>query len=104
MPPYARRTNGDSGNINPRHQKSDSTEQMLAARLSLDGETVPRKTGLYLPPKLPFGRWRHIGRQLYLISNSTAWWLGDWLIYGEDEYSDRYVKAIEDTGLNYQTL
>jgi hypothetical protein len=62
------------------------------------------RTSLALPARIPLDEWRRIGRQIFAISNSSAWWLGDWLIYGQAEYPDRYKRAIEETGLDYQTL
>lgn len=60
--------------------------------------------GLCLPDGLPFGSWRELGGQVNLAANCSAWWLGDWLVYGEQNYSDRYKQAIIDTSLDYQTL
>src|SRR5262249_45169629 len=39
-----------------------------------------------------------------LIASYSAWWLGDWLIYGEQAYGDRYRQVVTDTSLGYQTL
>jgi hypothetical protein len=60
--------------------------------------------GLQLPRQLPFERWLGIGRQLSAMSTSTAWCLGDWLVFGESTYEGRYRQAIEQTSLDYQTL
>ncbi|MDA0638483.1 LmbU family transcriptional regulator [Nonomuraea sp. MCN248] len=65
---------------------------------------MTRRTSLSLPPGLPLSEWRHLGRQMYLIADSSAWWLGDWLIYGQTHYPDRYKRAITETSLDYQTL
>jgi hypothetical protein len=65
--------------------------------------TGPR-TGLDLPPRLPFERWLDIGIQLSAAATSAAWCLGDWLAYGEKAYASRYRRAIELTSLDYQTL
>ena len=48
--------------------------------------------------------WMRIGKALHVAADSTTWWLGDWLVYGQDRYPERYRKAIEDTSLDYQTL
>jgi hypothetical protein len=61
-------------------------------------------TGLNLPQRLPFEKWLHIGRLLSSVHTSSAWCLGDWLVYGESAYSGRYRDAIELCSLNYQTL
>jgi hypothetical protein len=38
------------------------------------------------------------------IVDSSAWWLGDWLVFGKKNYADRYQRAIRAAGLSYQTL
>jgi hypothetical protein len=60
--------------------------------------------GLRLPDQVPFSRWVQVGKQLADICSSSAWCLGDWLIYGEAAYRGRYREAIERTSLDYQTL
>jgi hypothetical protein len=75
----------------------------LSAPAEYDQYFMPR-TGIMLPRQLPYQKWIAIGRQLAAINTSSAWCLGDWLIYGEDAYSGRYRDAIEQTSLDYQTL
>lgn len=60
--------------------------------------------GLHLPRKFPYERWLAIGRQLSGLVTSSAWCLGDWLVYGEVMFSGRYREAIAQTSLDYQTL
>jgi hypothetical protein len=62
------------------------------------------RTSLHLPNKLTLERWVSIGRDLASTTSSTAWWLGDWLIYGETVFTGRYRNAIEQTSLDYKTL
>lgn len=64
---------------------------------------LPR-IGLQLPTQLSFDKWIRIGRQLSDVYTSSAWCLGDWLVYGEEAYTGRYRNAIEQTSLDYQTL
>src|ERR1700722_7401923 len=71
---------------------------------SLDRTAATRRVSLALPPELPIEEWVHVGRQIAVIADSSAWWLGDWLLYGECSYPDRYRRAIEETSLNPQTL
>ncbi|WP_225954748.1 LmbU family transcriptional regulator [Kibdelosporangium phytohabitans] len=73
-------------------------------RRSSPGAALTMRTCLALPARMPLDEWRRIGRQIFTISDSSAWWLGDWLIYGQSEYPDRYKRAIDETGLDYQTL
>jgi hypothetical protein len=53
---------------------------------------------------MSFDSWRQLGSRIAIVADSSAWWLGDWLLYGEQAYGDRYEQAIADTSLGYQTL
>ncbi|KUM93605.1 regulator [Streptomyces cellostaticus] len=64
-----------------------------------------QKSGMIFPQNLSERSWERIGTNLRELVNSSAWWLADWLIYGEATYGwRRYKEAIERTGLDYQTL
>ncbi|WP_320775473.1 LmbU family transcriptional regulator [Streptomyces sp. CRN 30] len=73
-------------------------------QVALDVRAATRRTALLLSPGLPLAQWRHLGRQMFVVTDSSAWWLGDWLIYGRREYPDRYRRALTESGLDYQTL
>lgn len=60
--------------------------------------------GLNLPKHLTFDQWERIGRQLQLADVAIQWWIGDWLVYGEHKWGDKYTQAIEVTGRREQTL
>jgi len=62
------------------------------------------RIGLHMPPDLEFGDWENAGRQLAGVVDSSSWWLGDWLVYGKENYADRYQRGIDAAGLKYQTL
>ncbi|MGH3897601.1 MAG: LmbU family transcriptional regulator [Pseudonocardiaceae bacterium] len=68
-----------------------------------DGVLLTR-VGLRFPVQLTFDEWERAGRQMAGLVNSSVWCLGDWVVYGEKEYVDRYRRAIEAVGLDYQTL
>lgn len=68
------------------------------------GHVVVPRIGLQLSHQLPFETWLGIGRHLAAVSTSSAWCLGDWLVYGQDSYPGRYRDALGWTGLDYQTL
>ena len=57
-------------------------------------------------PQAPmtYTQWAHAGQQLQRIARSVNWLLGDWLAYGEHHYGDTYTQAIEQTGLETQSL
>lgn len=74
--------------------------------LSFVGEqTKVHTSGMVFPQNLPERSWERIGASLRELTNSSAWWLADWLIFGETAYGwRRYREAVERTGLDYQTL
>jgi hypothetical protein len=76
----------------------------VPALVSPRGHVVVPRVGLRFPAQLPFEAWMAVGRQLSAVATSSAWCLGDWLAYGQDAYRNRYEKAVEGTGLDYQTL
>jgi hypothetical protein len=51
-----------------------------------------------------FDAWMQTGRRLSEFSNASTWWLGDWLLYGQRIFSNRYEQALKTTSLEYQTL
>ncbi|MFE9025053.1 LmbU family transcriptional regulator [Streptomyces iakyrus] len=67
-------------------------------------DVLTTRVGLRIPAALTFERWQHAGSQISRIVDSSSWCLGDWLVYGQEEFSDRYLRAIEACGLDYQTL
>ncbi len=73
-------------------------------RLRVDRIALTRRTALSLPENLPLDSWKQIGEQIHVISDASAWWIGDWLCFGRDKYPDRYKRAIGETSLEYQTL
>jgi hypothetical protein len=62
------------------------------------------RTSLSLPPALPLKAWQKVGADLHVIADASGWWQGDWLVYGQDRFPDRYQCALQETGLDYQTL
>lgn len=61
-------------------------------------------SGLELRPGLTYEAWVSVGCRIARISNASAWWLGDWVNYGERSYGTRYRAALRATALDYQTL
>jgi hypothetical protein len=62
------------------------------------------RTEISLPDGLSLNEWRRIGHHINVIYDSSAWWLGDWLVYGQLNYPSRYRDVIAETSLDYQTL
>lgn len=71
---------------------------------SSESSILVRECGLEFSCHISFERWEHIGGRLLAVASSSAWWIADWLLYGEDTYLDRYQEAARKTYLGYQTL
>jgi hypothetical protein len=74
-----------------------------AAR-SRHGVVRSTRTAVQFDPLTPFDVWEHLGGRMGVYANATAWWLGDWLVFGQAKYGRRYKEAVAATGLDYQTL
>ena len=74
------------------------------AGFSARGHVVVPRIGLVFPRQLPFEAWLGVGAQLAMVAASSAWCLGDWLVFGRAAYGRRYREAVQRTGLDYQTL
>lgn len=62
------------------------------------------ETSLEFGRELTYEEWEEAGKQLRRINAATAWWWGDWLIYGEERFPDRYSQALDESDLGYKTL
>jgi len=69
-----------------------------------DGLVVVPRVGLVFPARLGFEAWLAVGARLAAAAASSAWCLGDWLVYGRSAFGGRYREAVQRTGLEYQTL
>jgi len=72
--------------------------------IGLEAVAVVDRTRLQLPEDLNLQAWCRIGTRLVTVCDSSAWWIGDWLVFGHDRYPDRYRRAMTETTLDYQTL
>ncbi|MFF4413322.1 LmbU family transcriptional regulator [Streptosporangium sp. NPDC001559] len=79
-------------------------EGLLERQIGAESGVHTNQSSLTLPARLPIEEWMHIGQKLNSLNDSVTWWLGDWLVYGQDRYPERYLKAVEETSLDYQTL
>lgn len=62
------------------------------------------ETGLLLPETYSFDQWQETGGVLGRIERSSAWWVGDWLNFGERKYGETFAQGAEATGLDPGTL
>lgn len=99
-----RRLPGGGGEVNLREVRQDRSLASPILTFGRDREVRARRVGLIFPDTLSFDAWRQIGSQIFLVADSSAWWVGDWLAHGEVTFGDRYSQAIANTSLDYQTL
>jgi hypothetical protein len=96
---------------------ADSSTGGRAARLPVDrrgllardavrsgDQILVTRVGLSIPTSVTYEHWENAGRKISDIANSSAWCLGDWMVYGQHRYTDRYRRAVELVGLDYQTI
>lgn len=95
--------NGQSVLPRSEHAAVPATPAKVPAETPLT-KVLVTQVGLQLPERLAFDSWAKAGRRLSDIASSSSWCLGDWLVYGQQHYADRYREAIKLVGLDYQTL
>jgi len=80
----------------------DSAVVQLLIELEGSGALTP--TSLELPPDLDYDSYSALGRFFGELHKRTAWYIGDWLIFGEGSYGERFAQAASETGLSEHTL
>lgn len=68
------------------------------------GAITPTQLDLSTAGDLSYERYEALGAYLGQINRSCSWWVGDWMLYGEGTYGEKYAQAITVTGLAEQTL
>lgn len=53
---------------------------------------------------LPFAAWAECGRRFGALGRGVSWWIGDWLLFGNEHYGEKYSRASRITGYDAQTL
>ena len=57
-----------------------------------------------LPTNLSYEQWEWIGAQLGRLARAMQWAVGDWLLFGEHSYGEKFAQAGEITGYRPDTL
>src|SRR2546421_9862203 len=83
-------------------QSESATDDHRGNDDSPRAQVMATRVGLRFPRSLTFENWQRAGEKIARIVDSSAWCLGDWLIYGELRCAERYRQAIEAVGLDYQ--
>lgn len=56
------------------------------------------------PEDLDITEWIILGRRLGSIGRGVAWWIGDWVNYGNAKFGEKYSRAARITGYDVQSL
>lgn len=78
--------------------------QAINTSLTSNPSVLVTSTGMQINRRLSLDSWERLGEQLFAVSDSAAWWVADWLVFGESAFQDRYLEAARRTNLNHQTL
>jgi hypothetical protein len=74
----------------------------LLVDLEASGALTPRALGL--PDDIGYDQYESLGAFLGEFKSRINFYLGDWLIFGEGTFAERWSQACEATGLAEQTL
>ena len=72
--------------------------------MPMSGRCRSTRTALFLRDELSYEDWQELGEHLLTVADSSGWWVGDWLLFGQRTYADHYEIALAHTGFDYQTL
>jgi hypothetical protein len=61
-------------------------------------------TGLSISARLSYEQWFELGKGLQSIHKSILFWLGDWLLWGEHKWGEKFSQGVELSGYSAQTL
>ncbi|WP_328472992.1 LmbU family transcriptional regulator [Streptomyces sp. NBC_00448] len=67
-------------------------------------QVMVTRVGLQIPDRLTYDVWEQVGHRISQTLDSVAWCLGDWINYGRSRFEDRYRRAVDAVGLEYQTI
>lgn len=62
------------------------------------------ETSYALAADATFEQWMEHGRTLLGIMRAVSWWVGDWIIAGEQRFGEVYAQAVDLTGLSESAL
>jgi hypothetical protein len=73
--------------------------------LAQSGPSASVTSVAWLPVgELTLTAWADFGKRLGTLGRGVGWWIGDWLLYGNERYGEKYSRASRITGYDAQTL
>lgn len=87
-------------------QQAEVSENGVSTALASSGPrpALITPTAWRSQDELALEDWLVHGRRLGSIGRGVAWWIGDWLRYGNARYGERYSRATRVTGYDSQSL
>jgi len=80
---------------------SQPTGLALAAELERSGALTA--TALRLRD-LSMGQWEALGGMIGTMHSSLTWWVGDWVLYGEQAFGEEHSQSLDAVGLASETI
>lgn len=80
---------------------AETNSVQLLAELEKAGAVIDN--GLFLPADLAYETYESVGAMLGSLHQATGFLIGDYLLYGEHTYGERYAQAALLLGLSPQT-
>lgn len=81
---------------------------VIGVNLPDDRTVVLTPTAMVFSPSCSYNTWKARGTQMSNVietfSKHLRWWIGDWIIYGETVWPDKYTQALEESMYSYGTL
>lgn len=65
---------------------------------------VVNSVSLAIPEHLTFEQWMGIGSGMKAVEKSIMFWIGDWLLYGENHFGEKWTQVLEATEYSYKTI
>jgi hypothetical protein len=93
----------DGVGVDPARWGAEPAEELPRPR-GRENQIMVTAVGLHIPGLISYHEWKQAGHRLARIVDSSAWCLGDWIVFGESRYTDRYRQVMEEVGLDYKTL
>ena len=89
-----------------RELTTNETAQPVRSTLPRRKPSVRALTATAWEPRseLELRDWLEHGRRFGALGRGVAWWIGDWLVYGNARYGERYARAVRATGYEAQSL
>jgi hypothetical protein len=81
-----------------------SGDAFAAIATMADGGVITPTSLDLTDPEMPYEDYERLGMYLGRMNRSCQWWIGDWLVFGEGAYGEKYAQAAFHTGLSESTL